>query len=182
MIACLGWGSLTWKREGLPVRGGWHTDGPQLPVEFTRVSGGERLTLVVTEGAPPVTVLWSALAVPSLDDAMKALAEREGVDQSRIHLSIGLWSPDQSSRHAEAAIVGDWATERALTAVTWTALKPGFPGGRGKPLTCEEALDHLRGIRGFNRENAEEYIRRAPAQIRTPYRAAIEEEFGWTAV
>ena len=77
MIACLGWGSLVWNHdEGLPVEGGWHTDGPQLPVEFTRVSSGERLTLVVTEGAPPVTILWAALAVSSLGDAMNALAKR----------------------------------------------------------------------------------------------------------
>lgn len=178
MIACLGWGSLIWNRDGLPVEGDWHTDGPQLPVEFTRISGGERLTLVVTKGAPLVTVLWSTLAVPSLNDGIKALAEREDVN----HMSIGLWSPGLSSRHAEIAIIREWATERDLTAVIWTALKPGFRKRRGKPLTCEEALAHLRSLAGVNREKAEEYIRLAHTQIRTPYRAAIEEEFGWTAV
>ena len=76
MIACLGWGSLIWDPKGLPVDGGWYTDGPQLPVEFTRVSRDGRLTLVITEGAPPVAVLWSCLSVSSLDDAIQALAER----------------------------------------------------------------------------------------------------------
>ena len=67
MIACLGWGSLIWDPKDLPIESGWHTDGPHLPVEFTRVSGGERLTLVITEGALPVSVLWSSLSVTSLE-------------------------------------------------------------------------------------------------------------------
>jgi hypothetical protein len=46
-IAVLGWGSLIWQprelRISLPI---WKTDGPELPVEFARVSMDGRLTLV----------------------------------------------------------------------------------------------------------------------------------------
>lgn len=182
MIACLGWGSLIWDPRDLPVEGDWHFDGPQLPVEFTRVSGGGRLTLVITEGAPVVSVLWSSLSVTSLDEGIQVLADREDIPAQNVRRSVGVWSATWSSRHTEAATIGEWAKEHNLTAVIWTALKPGFPGARGKALACQEALDHLRNLEGAERDHAEEYIRRAPLQVSTPYRTAIEREFGWTAV
>ena len=177
MIACLGWGSLIWNPDGLPIAGEWQKDGPRLPVEFTRVSGQGRLTLVVTEGAQPIPVLWSLLSVASLDEAVQALAEREGCRRN----AIGKWSAARSSGHPECRPVGDWTCRRKLPAVIWTALKPGFPGKRGKPLTRQQALDHLRSLNGAELLGAEEYIRRTPPLIRTPYRAAIESELGWTS-
>ena len=182
MIICLGWGSLIWDRQELPVAGHWHDDGPQLPVEFTRVSRDGRLTLVITKDVPLVTVLWTPLSVSSLDDGITALAERESVLEENIGGSIGVWSTARSSRHRAVSTVGGWATERGFDAVIWTALTPGFQGKRGAPPKLEEALAHLRGLEGESRKNAEEYIRRAPAQIKTLYRAAIEDEFKWTPV
>lgn len=177
MIACLGWGSLIWNSDGLPIEGEWQNDGPQLPVEFTRVSGQGRLSLVVTEGAQRVPVLWCLLSVASLDEAVQALAKREGCGRN----AIGIWSAARSSGHPECLPVGAWACRRNLPAVIWTALKPGFPGNRGKPLTCQQALDHLRALNGAELLGAEEYIRRTPPQIRTPYRAGFERELGWTS-
>jgi len=180
LIACLGWGSLIWDPKGLPVAGDWHPDGPQLPVEFARVSKDGRLTLVVTEGAPPVAVLWSRLSVPSLEDGIQALADREEIPRASIRHSIGVWNAERSSRHEEAGKIGGWASERDLAAAIWTALKPGFPDSRGRVPTCQEVLAHLRSLDGLARAGAEEYVRRTPTQVRTPYRAAIEQEFGWT--
>ena len=45
-----------------------------------------------------------------------------------------------------------------------------------------DVLGHLRGLDGGERDRAERYIRRAPEQIRTPYRDAIQRELGWTFV
>jgi len=44
-IACLGWGSLIWSPRTLPVSGDWHTDGPHLPIEFSRQAADGRITL-----------------------------------------------------------------------------------------------------------------------------------------
>lgn len=182
MIVCLGWGSLLWRPKALPIEGDWHTDGPLLPIEFTRVSSGGRLTLVITEGASLLPVLWSRLAVASLKEGIDALARREGVKPPNISRSIGVWSVARPSRHAEAASIGGWAKEQGIGAAIWTALKPGFRESRGNPLSCDQALTHLRSLNGRRRACAEHYVRGAPAQIRTSYRAAIEREFGWTAV
>ena len=168
MIVCLGWGSLIWNHKGLPAQGGWNTDGPQLPVEYTRVSGGGRLTLVVTTGAPPITAFWSRLSVGSVDHAIEALAGREGCAQA----AIGFWAGEQMSTHVHATDIGGWAEERGYVAVVWTALKPGFPDSRGTPLTCGQAIAHLRTLEGEMRVDAEEYVRRTPIQVRTPYRCA----------
>lgn len=48
-IIVLGWGSLVWDPNGLPiehtnpVEGAWSPDGPHLPVEFARHSSGSRI-------------------------------------------------------------------------------------------------------------------------------------------
>lgn len=180
MIACLGWGSLIWNPDGLPVADGWSPDGPQLPIEFARVSGRGRLTLVVTKGAPSLGVFWSRLTVRCLDEGIEALAAREDITPENIRYSIGIWSPARRSRHEEAEAIGQWAAAQRIEAVVWTALKPGFPESRGVVPSCEQALDYLRSLEGPGRASAEEYVRRAPVQISTPYRSAIERELGWT--
>jgi hypothetical protein len=87
-IACLGWGSLCWDPQSLPVVGDWHEDGPFLPVEFTRVSSDGRITLVLTDGVQALPVLWAELDATDLDQAISALANREDVRRLG---AIGRW-------------------------------------------------------------------------------------------
>jgi hypothetical protein len=46
-IAILGWGSLVWDQRVLPTESEWNSEGPRLPIEFSRVSQDGRLTLVI---------------------------------------------------------------------------------------------------------------------------------------
>jgi hypothetical protein len=176
LIACLGWGSLIWRPDNLRIEDEWLRDGPELPVEFTRVSRG---TLVLIHDARPVAVLWAAMAVADLDEAIESLATREGIVNENIRCSIVVWSAGRVSRHIEREVIAEWARAKNITAVVWTALKPGPANNRGQPMTLVEAIEHLRRLRGAEWAAAKEYIRRAPAQIRTAYRAAFECEFGW---
>ena len=73
-----------------------------------------------------------------------------------------------------------WATGRGLDAVIWTALKPRFMGESGRIPDIGQVIDSLDGLEGETRAIAERYVRRAPVQITTPYRAVIEERLGWT--
>lgn len=174
-IVCIGWGSLIWCQKALPVAGAWQADGPALPVEFARESKCHHITLVICEGAPAVTALWARLDVTGLDAAKDALQKREGC-QPR---AIGWWSPDGASQHPGAAIIGEWAGPRNFAGVVWTALQPKF-GPAYRTPTQEEVVAHLRQLQDCERDTAEEYVRLAPRQIITPYRAAIEGELGWT--
>lgn len=181
MIVCLGWGSLCWDPRTLPVQAGhWETDGPALPVEFTRVSQDKRVTLAITPGAPETPVLWKPLHLDRLDKAISALADREKIKPANIQYSIGIWSAQQTSHHAQVTAIGSWAAERGIEAVIWTALKPRFKEESDRIPNVEEVIQCLNGLEDEVRATAEQYVRRAPAQIATPYRAVIEERLGWT--
>src|SRR5262245_11065562 len=122
-IACLGWGSLVWDARTLPVNGDWKDDGPDLPVEFARQSGGNRITLVVVPVAPSVRTLWASLSAQSLRDAVTALNEREGRPGSN---KIGRWPSDERDEKACQEVIAAWAEKKGLTGVVWTALSPKF--------------------------------------------------------
>ena len=170
MIVCLGWGSLVWDPRDLPVRGEWHHDGPALPLEFARESGNGRITLVVVDQGQPVPTLWAELDVPDIESAVKALFEREGAEWLG---SIGRW-PVGARGHRHLDVVRAWVEERGFDGVVWTDLQPGMKGDRKREPSLDDVLRHLEGLDPDARESADEYVRRAPDQIATPHRAAIE--------
>jgi hypothetical protein len=45
-VAVLAWGSLIWNRRGLAIAEDFRPCGPNLSVEFCRVSGDERLMMI----------------------------------------------------------------------------------------------------------------------------------------
>lgn len=173
-IACLGWGSLVWDSRTLPVSGVWELDGPILPLEFARQSGDGRMTLVIVDGDHRVPVLWSKLNVNTLDEAVEALAEREGVPNPR---SIGRWPNTINRGYPFQETISKWANEKCLSGVVWTALKPGMKDQRGilPPLT--DVVAHLSALDSKAMALAEEYIRKAPAQISTPQRKNLMQVF-----
>jgi hypothetical protein len=182
-IACLGWGSLIWKPGDLPIRAPWNEDGPILPVEFARQSGNSTVSLVLLPDARPVRTLWVELQVTSLEEARFVLCKRENRDCTRTPRSmaiIGYWSVEARTDDQFSAPIGEWATQRNLDAVVWTALKPKWNMEPGVVPTIEQVIECLRGLAGEERNAAERYIRLAPRQVRTLYRERIEEELGWT--
>lgn len=76
-IAILGWGSLCWDPRDLAITGEWIFDGPMLPVEFARISGGKRITLVIKNGFEPVNTLYVISSLQDLDEAGENLRRRE---------------------------------------------------------------------------------------------------------
>ncbi|MFH1555499.1 MAG: hypothetical protein ABII76_11615 [Pseudomonadota bacterium] len=180
-VACLGWGSLVWKPEDLPLRGEWTNDGPFLPIEFARESNRRRITLVVVDGPEMVQSLWAPMAASTLEAAKGELAKREGITDENIVYSIGWWDRASGQHHGRSsAIVAAWAAERNLDAVVWTNLKPGFRASRGTLPTYEQVLAHLRGLENEEKDLAEEYVRKAPAQVATPYREGLVRDLGWS--
>lgn len=170
-IVCIGWGSLVWDPGVLRCIGDWQTDGPQLPLEFARTSRDGRLTLVLTPGAVRVPSLWCKLDYSTGEAVQAALAGREGAS---LH-AIGLWPGSPPRFAVGAADIAAWCNERSVDAVIWTALRPKFDGVDGEgPKDAEAAAAYLSGLDDGALVRAREYVRRAPAQVRTAFRLNLE--------
>lgn len=181
VIACLGWGSLIWRPGALPVRATWFSDGPLLPIEFARESTDSRITLVLATAPPvaPVRSLWALMSIADLDTAKRELSAREGTLKKGEPTYVGWWTPMTGNQSPSARVIGAWGATKGLDAIIWTDLPPKFAGQEGRVPTADELITHLRNLPHEKRKNAEEYIRRAPAQIDTAYRRRIEAELGW---
>jgi hypothetical protein len=172
-IACLGWGSLIWKPGVLPLASQWFNDGPELPIEFSRVSDGGELATAVCLNAPPCQVLWALLNVQSLDAAVQALREREQIPIDRKD-GVGIFTINALT----VGVLGKWAADRRLDAVIWTALPPRFDSVEGLIPSLDDVLSYLIALDGDKLEHAKFYMESVPEQIDTPYRQAIKK-LGW---
>lgn len=177
-IACIGWGSLIWNPGSLNIISDWFTDGPRLPIEFARESSNQRITLVLIDSTPLVDSLWCLLGSGDLAQAKYDLAQREGVPDRYIENSIGFWERNSGKSHGKAhKVIEQWAWPRDINAVVWTNLQCGFKRSRGQIPSSAEIISHLESIPDPNSDEVFDYIKKAPEQIDTPYRSAINQKF-----
>ncbi len=180
-VIVLGWGSLIWNPERFRIAGQWFRDGPQLPVEFARVSRDGRLTLVLYPRAEKLPVLWAQAATDDLDQAIEDLREREKTVTRRIgFLSIADGRMRCNVVPEAVHDIRRWGQEKDADAVIWTDMRPYFEKPTGTRFTQDNVIIYLEGLPKDARRRAEEYVRRAPPQIRTEMRKVIEERLGWT--
>lgn len=164
-----------------------------MPIEFARISGDKRLTLVIHPGSPEEPTpdqrtYWAFSELENLTAARKNLQAREGAKYlDDIHsVTIdgqeeGKVKPDISAR------IREWLTSRqGVLAAIWTGLPSNWPQQRkGKQFTRKDAVRYLRELeRGRGQakaayDRAREYVTKAPSQIQTPIRKAMREERGW---
>ena len=189
-IAVLAWGSLIWEPRSLQTATVFVPFGPVLPIEFSRVSGGKRLTLVIDEanGAPCRSYVAQS-AHADLDKALLNLWVREGKknetpparirDSGRVAF-VDMTNSKESLRAKErhpAALEAarSWATATGHDAAIWTALASNFhePDKAAKPFTVEAALEYLDGLDKPDLAAALHYIWNAPPEVQTPVRAAV---------
>ncbi len=174
-IACIGWGSLIWRPGDLKVQKVWFEDGPMLPIEFTRKSNDGRMTLIIDSLAKPVRTLWTLMTTDNINDSIRSLKEREGTPTSAIHHVL---SNDNLSDPIKI-IIKDWLISKNIDAAIWTGLS--YREGEDRP-SIEEVITKLLSLNYVTGKAAEEYIRKAPKQIDTEYRRAIEKELGWSPI
>ena len=196
VIACLGWGSLIWNPQTLPIQRSWFEDGPLVRVEFVRQSSNGHITLVLHKDAKPVRSLWALMTVDNPGKAAHALTKREhpAIAEKNIDgwskKNIGQWSRDYATNLDRECILDldAWARARSIDGVVWTALPPkffsDFSAENPKDLilnpTSDQVIQYLKWLRGCERDHAEEYVRLAPRQIDTKYRRDIEAALGWS--
>lgn len=138
-IACLGWGSLIWDPQELPVQNNWFNDGPFLPIEFARQSNDGRLTLVIVpENVVMVQSLWTFFSASTTKQACEALRRRENTSSE----NITMWS-SASPKDNDQFNISRWAQNLDIEAVIWTALPPKFNDMNDYIPTIEEAITYL---------------------------------------
>lgn len=180
-IVVLGWGSLIWDPRNLRIKGGWFEDGPFLPVEFARISSDGRLTLVLFPGAENVRVLWSHMDTGDIEEAIENLRSREGTLQECIGFVETTGQKKRRCNVIPAASSGieEWARGKGFDAVVWTDLPANFEEQKRTPFNETNVIAYLKGLSADKKGKAQEYVERAPAQIRTRMRQVIEEQLGW---
>ena len=173
-IACLAWGSLIWNPAFNSNVKAWHEDGPYLPIEFCRAENDSGLTPVICMNALHSQVMWSALAIDSIEKASDALRECESISSTRFN---GIGSMVANS--LDSGSIGRWCIEKEVDAIVWIALPPKFDQVEGRIPSLDQALAYLNNITDEAREHTKKIIERAPNKISTPYRDAIANKFGW---
>lgn len=180
-IAILGWGSLLWdqKPEFDKHHGPWESDGPELMIEFSRVSQTRNgaLTLVIdpTNGAScRVAHTKSKRSDPA--DAICDLQSREGTIKANMGIHFADGSLNQSRNQIVPAAIKAWAKAKNIDVVIWTGLPSNFQNVCGQPFSVERAIAHLRVLDEGAKSGAAEYVWRAPAFVITPLRSALQTE------
>lgn len=187
-IAILAWGSLIWQPKDLlfDTEFGWKEDGPILPIEFARISKDGRLTLVITQNGTLVPTYYTLSKYETVDEAILNLAVREGSGRR----SIGSYDKSKNEFSQNIffeEIIRDWMNEKDFDAVIWTNLEENWDIKNEsreivKTIKPDKRIEYLKSLKGNASALAEEYIRRTPIQIKTIYRAKIEEELNWKPI
>ena len=175
-IAVLAWGSLLWSPRELKIdQSEWNTDGPNLPIEFSRIASDGRLTLVIDLDFDDVQTYWHVMDTNDLEDARKNLQLREGADLLE---EIGFVSGDQYQIRDDAIFligrIRSWMESKNLDAVIWTDLKPKFYEKTGVKFSDGSALEYLKSLKGEVLSRAREYILNTPEQTKTRLRETLE--------
>jgi len=133
---------------------------------------------VLVAGAKPVPALWTLLDYTKPKIAQDALDGREGCVLS----ATGLW-PGPALLHSPGSeAIAAWAVTAGVDAVVWTALTPKFNNVDGlAPESADAAIKYLKQLDAATQARAKQYVERAPAQVRTPFRLAFERELGWVS-
>jgi hypothetical protein len=188
-IAILGWGSLIWDLDDLAphVAPTWRmAEGPQLPMEFSRVSPKRMRSLVVAlDPEDGVDCATSAIASVRRDinEAAEDLRRRE---RARDIAQIGALSLDtgfvRSAMPEVAERVGAWCSATGARGAVWTDLSRNFHVETGAPFSLDAGMAYLRGLGAESLLEATRYIDSAPRATDTPMRRRLEEDPWWRAL
>jgi hypothetical protein len=182
-IAILGWGSPVWDPRVLEIAASFEPTGPNLPVEFCRISKNHRLTLIIDETFGTLCQTYAAESGCSdLAAAIENLSQREKManvsDVGFLDIKAQTRSPIATERHPHAIeTIADWTLNNGYDATIWTALDGHFDQLAHEPFSVNAAMRFMESLEDHEPEafaRALDYIRRAPPAIQTPVREAVQ--------
>lgn len=175
-IAIIGWGSLIWDTRGLPIAGSWQDNGPELPIEFSRISRDGRLTLVIDpKNGTPTKTLFATSSRTSLEIAIEDLCGREGTVASKIGAISIEEAPSINNQIGMA--VRAWCISSGYDAAIWTALESNFAKKTGHTFSNDTVISYVKSVSKAVRAEIMKYVINAPLAVNTPIRRIIMEEF-----
>ena len=179
-IAILGWGSMLWDSGKLAITGGWHSDGPELPLEFARVAPDGRLALVLYPDGPWLPTCWVRSTATTLAEARENLRVYERTVERYVAAVPARTAPAAGVDHV-AQVIDQWRKHHALDAVVWSNVPANFEDqdAAGQPLTADNVIRYLLSLPPEQRRQAEDYIRKVPAHMETPIRQSVMQRLGW---
>jgi hypothetical protein len=180
-IVILGWGSLLWdtRPEFDDQHEPWQYDGPEIKLEFSRVSRSRHgaLTLVIdSKNGVPCRVAYARSKRKDPEDAICDLRCREGTTRSNIGCLFSDGSRQQGRDQDSLEAIRCWMENKKFDAVVWTDLDSNFEMVCGKSFTIDAALAHVQSLDVKARLGAAEYVWRAPEFIVTPIRRALQTQ------
>lgn len=173
---------MIWDPRDLPYYGPWKTGGPILPIEFSRVSGNGRLTLVIDRSGPDISTRFALSPRVDISEAIEDLRKREETGKRFIGF-LNVTSGDnsiQDFQHQEDVIdvIKRWCLNHRFNACIWTALPSNFMDQLDfDEFSPENAISYLERLGKTARENALMYIRNAPAEVDTPVRRQVSQRW-----
>ncbi|MGB9067522.1 MAG: hypothetical protein WCC21_03035 [Candidatus Acidiferrales bacterium] len=177
-IAILGWGSLIWCPGSLQIKSCWHRDGPDLPIEFARVSKDGRLTLVIHAGSEDQQTLWAAAVSDDVEVVRESLRAREETGARFIHSATvaGVFSDGVGKEVRDS--IENWLKARpGLKGCVWTGLPSNWKETRHSDFSVTGAVEYLNNL--LEPSRAREYIQNTPRQIQTTVRGAVRKKLQW---
>ncbi|HXH74119.1 MAG TPA: hypothetical protein VNJ08_04095 [Bacteriovoracaceae bacterium] len=143
-IAVICWGSFFSEKGSLKTLGEWRNDGPELPLEFCRISSPgkskERLSLVLNETSGKCITYWDIIAATDLKTARNNLRDREGAVTDDIHTFIR----DQNPLSVSAIQINDWlGLHPEIDAVVWSGVPSNWEKIRHTKFSPEDLVHYL---------------------------------------
>ena len=179
-IVILGWGSLLWdnRPEFDDQHEIWELDGPEIKVEFSRVSRFRRrgaLTLVIDpQNGTLCRVAYAVSKRQDPEDAICDLRCREGTLRSNIGFLFTDGSRHQARDPSSRDSICAWAKAKRLDVVVWTDLDSNFAQKCEKTFSVDTALAYIQSLDPEAKSKAAEYVWRARAFVDTPLRRALQ--------
>jgi hypothetical protein len=166
-IAVICWGSLFWDKGSLKTLGEWKNDGPELALEFCRISSfgksKERIIPVLNESSQKSTTYWDIMAATDLKTARNNLRDREGA----VTDDIEVFTRNQNPLSSAAVQIDKWLKDHPeIDAVVWTGLQSNWSKYRHTKFTSEDLLVYLDSKKNSIAKIKESFDK-APPQIST---------------
>lgn len=184
-IAIISWGSLirTGRDRGLVTNGNFIAGGPELPVEFSRISqSGDKtgcLTLVLDEqNGVNVPTKFAISTFTNLDIALSNLRI---VERIKLTYSVGYvnlirntvrgWAMENHPNSCNK--IKSWARENDFDAVIWTSLLSNFEEITHRQFNPSAATDYINSLSPELKTKAMNYINESPEDVVTPVKTSL---------